>query len=181
VKAAFLYRFASYVEWPEAVGDDPFVIAIVGAEDVAKNLDELLPNMTLQGRRATVRRVTRPMQLEGVRILYVGPEMLARARDLRAAASERPILLVTEGDENFASGGVINFLVSNNKVRFEVSLTAAERAHLRIDSALLGVAARVDREPRAWLPGIDPVMGRGGEAAYRLPRAMLDTELERLN
>ena len=64
VKAAFLHRFASYVEWPpEALGAGPFVIAVTGAEEVAGNLDELLPRMTLQGRRAEVRRITRDTEL----------------------------------------------------------------------------------------------------------------------
>jgi hypothetical protein len=156
VKAAFLHRFASYVEWPpEAISDGPFVIAIAGAERVADQLDELLPGMSLQGRPATVRRITSTRDLDGVHIFYVGAGMLARTRDLRAAARERPILLVTDGDDGFDGGGVINFIESDNKVRFEVSLTAADRTRLRIDSALLSVAARVERQPQAWSPCAD--------------------------
>jgi hypothetical protein len=152
VKAAFLHRFASYVEWPpEALGEGPFVIAIAGAEAVANNLDALLPAITVQGRRAEVRRITDTAELDGVHILYVGTGMLARTRELRAAVTERPVLLVTDGDNDFEGGGTINFLESDNKVRFEVSLIAADRARLRIDSALLPVAARVERQPQAWL------------------------------
>ncbi len=153
VKAAFLHRFASYLEWPpEAIGEGPFVIAVVGADGVADNLDELLPSITVQGRRAEVRRIADTAELDGVHILYVGAGMLGRTRDLRATVTERPILLVTDGDNDFDGGGTINFLESDNKVRFEVSLIAAGRAGLRIDSALLPVAARVEREPQAWLP-----------------------------
>jgi hypothetical protein len=144
VKAAFLHRFASYVEWPaEAFDDGPFVIAVVGSEQVAAHLSELLPRMTLQGRRAEVRRIARGTDLTGVHILYISPDMLARTRDLRAAAARRAILLVTDGDAGFDDGGVINFLETDGKVRFEVSVTAADRVRLRIDSALLAVAARV--------------------------------------
>ena len=153
VKAAFLHRFASYVEWPaDAIGDGPFVIAIVGADEVASNLEELLPGLAVQERRAEIRRITRASELDGVHILYIGPDMAARTRELRAAALERPILLVTDGEDGFDSGGVINFLESDSRVRFEISLSAADRAGLRIDSALLPVAARVERPPQAWSP-----------------------------
>ena len=166
VKAAFLHRFASYVEWPpEAVGAGPFVIAVMGAEEVARNLEQLLPRMTLQGRRAEVRRITRGTDLEGVHILYIGEQVLARTRDVRAAAMQQPILLVTDGDDGFDAGGVINFLELDNKVRFEISLTAADRARLRIDSALLAVAARVEREPQAWSPLTDALVTQHRESA----------------
>jgi hypothetical protein len=157
VKAAFLHRFASYVEWPpEAIGNGAFVIGVVGAEGVARNLDQLLPGVTVQGRRAEVRRVTRPAELDGVHIVYFGPDMLGRARDLRDAALQRPVLLVTDGDVGFRNGGVVNFVESESKVRFEVSLAAANRARLKIDSALLSVAARVqEEEPQAWTPWFD--------------------------
>jgi hypothetical protein len=173
VKAAFLHRFASYVEWPpEALADgSPFVIGVAGAEAVAQHLDELLPRITVQGRRAEVRRVARPAELEGVHILYVGAPMLARTRDLRAAAARRAILLVTEGDDGFRNGGVINFLESDSSVRFEISLVSAGRARLRIDSALLGVAVRVEREPQAWSPCTELVVARYSKSGCSLSRA----------
>jgi hypothetical protein len=150
VKAAFLHRFASYVEWPpDAFGDGPFIIAVAGANDVAEQLDALLPGITLQGRPAEVRRVARLSELDGAHIFYVGAGMLARTRELRAAAAGRPILLVTDGDEGFDGGGTINFVSDQRRVRFEVSLPAAGRSRLRIDSALLQVAARVEQEPQA--------------------------------
>jgi hypothetical protein len=153
VKAAFLHRFASYVEWPpDAMRDGPFVIAVVGSEEVATHLEGLLPGLVVQGRAAEVRRITRVSELDGVHVLYIGPEAATRARELRTEAVERPILLVTDGEESFEGGGIINFRESGNRVRFEVSLTAADRAGLRIDSALLPVAARVERQPQVWLP-----------------------------
>ena len=85
VKAAFLYRFASYVEWPADSPVTPFVIAVAGAEDVAKQLDELLPRMKVHGRAVEVRRVARAADLDGVHILYVGPELTSRSRSLRAS------------------------------------------------------------------------------------------------
>jgi hypothetical protein len=149
VKAAFLYRFASYVEWPADSPVTPFVIAVAGAEDVAKQLDELVPRMKVHGRAVEVRRVARVADLDGVHILYVGPELTSRSRSLRARAVERPILIVTDDARGLDAGGIINFVEASRNVRFEISLIAADRARLKIDSALLSVAARVERRPQA--------------------------------
>jgi hypothetical protein len=150
VKAAFLFRFASYVEWPAGTASgEPFVIAVAGAEDVAKHLDGILPRVTVRGRLAVVRRATRVDDLDGAHILYVGPDALSRTRVLRRAALEKPILIVTDDVDGIDAGGVINFIQADRNVRFEISLVAADRARLKIDSALLSVAARVERRPQA--------------------------------
>jgi hypothetical protein len=147
VKAAYLYRFASYIEWPvDAARSGPFTIAVAGADGVAGQLEALLPRMTVRGRPVEVRRVSQAKDLGGVQVLYVGA--LGRTRALRNAALERPILIVTDDPRGLDAGGVINFVESNRNVRFEISLMAADRAQLRIDSALLAVAARVERRPQ---------------------------------
>lgn len=151
VKAAFLHRFASYVEWPgPPAGDEPFTIAVCGADEVAQQLEGLLPGLKIQNRPARVRRVQVPEDLADVHILYVGCPA-QRARSLVAAAAKRPILTVTDDSDGLTTGSVINFLQVGKNIRFEVSLPAAERSGLRIDSGLLSVAARVVEQPRAGL------------------------------
>jgi len=149
VKAAFLYRFASYVEWPSDAPSGPFVIAVAGDEGVAQQLDALQPRMSVHGRPVQVRRVTRASDLVGVHIFYVGPGPMTRTRSLRAVAISRPILLVTDDQDGIRGGGVINFVEAGRNVRFEISLLAADRARLKIDSALLSVAAHVEMRPQA--------------------------------
>lgn len=145
VKAAYLFRFASYVEWPESMkGEGPFVIGVIGAEDVAVHLEHLLNGMSVQGRAAKVRRVRGPGDLDGVHILYVGANVFRSSRPLRLRAIEMPVLLVTDSRDGLEGGGVINFIEVSRNLRFEISLDAAERRGLKIDSALLSVAARVD-------------------------------------
>lgn len=152
VKAAFLYRFASYVEWPPDSPVSPFVIAVAGDEQAARQLEALLPRTMVNRQPVVVRRVVRAADLDGVHILYVGPGGLARTRSLRAVARERPILIVTDDARGLDAGAVINFVAVNRNVRFEISLIAADRARLKIDSALLSVAARVERRPPAIRP-----------------------------
>jgi len=149
VKAAFLYRFASYVEWPSDGPAQPLVIAVAGAEAVAGHLDELLPRVTVRGSTPEVRRISRVSELDGVHILYIGRNALARTRGLRTAALTRPILIVTSDQGGLDSGAVINFFETDRNLRFEISLIAADRARLKIDAALLSVAARVERRPQA--------------------------------
>lgn len=149
VKAAFLYRFASYVEWPADAPAAPFIIAVAGDEGVAKQLEALVPRMVVNRRPVQLRRVARAADLDGVHILYVGPKAMARTRTLRSRALERPILIVTDDDRGLDAGAIINFTETGRNVRFEISVIAADRARLRIDSALLSVAARVERRPAA--------------------------------
>jgi hypothetical protein len=141
VKAAFLYKFAGYVEWPvPAQPDAPFVIATLEADDVAAELARILPGRTVAGRPAVVRTVREGEPLKGVQILFVG----RRAADPRAAvrAGQRQgALTVTETDLD--AGGAINFVLAENRVAFEVSLEAAERGGHRISSRMLAVARRV--------------------------------------
>jgi hypothetical protein len=153
VKAAFLFRFASFVQWPADLSvDGPFVIGVFDGDPIAEQLDRLLPGMAVRGQPAEVRRVTRPADLGGVRILYVGSNSGVRARAVLEKAITMPILLVTDRDANFDAGGVINFVDAPRNVRFEVSLLAADRARLIIDSALLAVAVRVQRRAQNQWP-----------------------------
>jgi hypothetical protein len=179
VKAAFLYRFAAYVEWPDDASAGPFVIAVSGAEDVARQLDDLLPRLTIKGRSVEVRRVSRVPDIDGVNILYIGPDSLARTHALRTIALLRPILIVTDDKHGLDAGGVINFIETERSVRFEISLLAADRAHLKINSALLSVAARVERRPQAWLGCPAPFVRRDRPATCLLRTASLDAEILR--
>jgi hypothetical protein len=151
VKAAYLFRFAQYVEWPAAPSEEPFVIAVSGAEEVAVHLERLLPGMTVDKRRVVVRRVTRAQELDGVHILFVSADAFRRTRGLRTRAAQKPILIVTEDENGLDGGGVINFIEVNRNLRFEISLNAADRSGLKINSALLSVAARVERRPQGAL------------------------------
>jgi uncharacterized protein DUF4154 len=175
VKAAYLFRFAQYVEWPPQAADAPFVIAVSGAEDVAAHLEHLLPGMTVNGHRAVVRRVTRPTELDGVHILYIGADAFARTRTLRSRAVEQPILIVTDNELGLDGGGVINFIEVDRNLRFEISLIAADRSGLRINSQLLSVAARIERRPQGAIGCVDgyPNRQHSNDCRIRMASAAL--------
>ncbi len=149
VKAAFLYKFASYVQWPDADAktDAPITIGVIGATDFARELAEITANRTISSRPINVRRLTTGNSLDGLEILFIAKEERDHLPQVLSAARERPILTVTESEGGLSSGSIINFTLDQDRVRFEISLYAAEKSQLRLNARLLAVAQDVHRGP----------------------------------
>ena len=146
VKAAFQYKFAGYVEWPEAIfaqPTTPVTIGVMGADPVAAELSQLVVGRTVNNRTITVRRLKPGEPLSGVHILFVGGTESARLNQVLPLAQPRAILTVTESEGALAQGSVINFTVAERRVRFEISLGSAEKSKLKLSSRLLAVAQQV--------------------------------------
>jgi hypothetical protein len=144
IKAAYLYRFAGYVNWPDpGTGNTPFTIDVLGAPDIAKELRRLLPGHLIGNRTPQVREVTSLRDLGTAQILYVGAGRAHLLRGLVPVPGHASMLLITDEEEGLTAGSTLNFLTVDRKVRFEVSLTTADRWGLKISSELLGVAIRV--------------------------------------
>jgi hypothetical protein len=145
VKAAFLYKFAGYVEWPPNASptpDAPIVIGVMGADEVAAELDKLLPGRQVNNHRVVVRRVRAGEPLRGVHLLFIGRGE-PNPRAVLTAAQQQGILTVSESERGLEAGSAINFVSVEDRVGFEVSLDVAERSGLRISSRMLAVARRV--------------------------------------
>lgn len=145
VKAAFLYKFGDFVQWPPEAfsgATGPFVVGIVGADAIAGALERLVAQRSVQGHPVTVRRLRRGDSLAGVHVLFARAEP-AELRALLASAGGQPILAVTDSEGGLGAGSAINFVVEDERVRFDIALPAAERARLKISSRLLSVARRV--------------------------------------
>jgi hypothetical protein len=146
IKAAFLYKFGSYVDWPDntfEAPDSPFVIGVMGAGDVARDLGEMVIGRTVAGREIEVRRVDPGDALVGIQILFIGHAVSEQIDAILANAAGLPLLTVTEEENVPAPGSIINFVVVGNKVRFDVALTAARLGRLKISARLLAVARNV--------------------------------------
>lgn len=146
VKAAYLYKFLGFVDWPASAFDgaqSPFVIGISGTDALADELTPMVANRSANGRPIVARKISAGASLAGVHVLFVGRQTPARMASLITAARDLPILIVTDSEEAFAIGGAINFVLVDNKVRFDVSLRANEGNGLKISSRLLGVARRI--------------------------------------
>lgn len=149
IKAAFLYKFAGYVEWPDAAdsGGSPLTIGVLGSEEMAEELARITAGRTVHERPVRVRRVGDGESLAGLQILYVGAAEAQGLVESVSPARGLPILVVTDSPGALATGSIINFTLEHDRVRFEVSLPAAEQSRLRLSSRLLAVAQRVQRTP----------------------------------
>lgn len=146
VKAAFLYKFLGYIEWPPTAfpkPDSPFVIGVVGADSVATELTQIASGRTVNNRPVTVRRINERDPLSGIHLVFIGRSAAPRQPQLLAAAQQNSIVTVTETEDALAHGSVINFRLSDGRVRFEVSLAAAEKSDLKLSSRMLAVASSV--------------------------------------
>jgi hypothetical protein len=144
VKAVFLYRFAGYVSWPASTANArQFTIAVLGADNVAEQLNGFLPGHPIQGKPARVIAVRDLGQIGDAQILYIGPGVPGRLSVLIESLKDRPILIVTDQPGALDEGSTVNFLLEQQHVRFEISTAAAKRSGLQISSGLLAVAERV--------------------------------------
>jgi hypothetical protein len=149
VKAAFLYKFGSYVDWPESVfpsPETPLRIGVCGADSLASGLAQLVVGRTAQGRRVVVIRLKPTDDLGSVHILFVGRAVVAELPAMMRTLSHTPVLVVSESEGGLAQGAVINFLLVEGRVRFEMP-GAAERHGLKLSSRLLAVAQNIVRLP----------------------------------
>lgn len=146
IKAAYLYQFGSFVEWPPrafAGPDSALTIGVIGADDIAAELEQVVSKRTVQARQVVVRKLRPGEPLTRLHVLFVGRAEAARLPAILSAAKDDSLLIVTESDDALSHGSVINFVAVENKIRFDVALRPAERRQLKISSRLLGVARRV--------------------------------------
>ena len=145
VKAAFLYKFANYVEWPASAWTAPtapLVIGVMSSDDVAAELERIAPGRSVNGHPVAVKRVREGDALTGIHLLFIGRTHASLASALRAAR-EHSVVAVTESERGLELGSSINFVSAGDRVAFEVSLDPVDKAGARISARMLAVARRV--------------------------------------
>lgn len=146
IKAAFLYKFGGFVEWPDAAfagPQAPFVIGALDADTLAGELERVTAGRRVQDRPVAVRRLRPAESPEGVHVLFIGEAQNARLAEVAAAVRGEPVLIVSESPSATARGSMINFVVEENRIRFDVAVAPAEAGRLKISARLLAVARRV--------------------------------------
>lgn len=148
VKAAFLYKFLGYTEFPASAFPDPaapVVIGVVAADELAAELSRIVTGRNVQGRPIAVKVFREGEAPAGVHLLFVGGSDSARMRSVLKAAQPAPMLLVSEAEDGLQLGSVINFKIVDERVRFDVSLEAADKNSVKLSSRLLTVASQVHK------------------------------------
>ena len=149
VKAAFLYNFTKFVDWPAGRFRDPtspIVIGIWGAHPVVDELAELVKERQVNGRSFVVTAVATVEQARAMHILFVPAGEEAQFGDLVADLNGAAILTVGESERFASLGGIITFTREADKIRFMINLEASEPAGLKLSAQLLKLATRVRRK-----------------------------------
>jgi hypothetical protein len=153
VKAADLYAFGLYIDWPKEALDataGKFVIGIVGKDPFGETLDFLAKKKKIQGRSIVIRRFPSLEKYQpGCQMVFISrsltpKEQIAAIKKISGVG----VLLVGESPDFAKNGGVINFYLEGNRVRFAINIEAARRARLTLDARLINIATPIGAEGR---------------------------------
>lgn len=146
VKAAFLYNFAKFVEWPSDSFDgpgEPVTLCVLGDDPFGESLDTVVRGESLNGRPFVVHRTRDLREARACHVVFVPASESRRQGEILGTLRGAGVLTVGEGQGFLTDGGVIRFVLDQNRVRFEVNLDAAGAHQLRLSSKLLRLARRV--------------------------------------
>ena len=146
VKAAFLFNFAKFVEWPASSFSDasaPLRICVLGRDPFGEELRNITKEKTVNGRKLEVSQVFDLQVARTCQILFIASSETARLKQILASLRGTDALTVGDTKGFVEQGGMINFVLENSRVQFEVNRKAAEQGGLKISSKLLSVAKLV--------------------------------------
>jgi hypothetical protein len=150
IKAAFLYKFCAYVQWPEHTfpqEDSPIVIAVVDDDNQLAEMLSVVAGRYIVNRPVVIQQIKSSSDLHGVHVLYVSRKSKTTISELITDTKPLPILTVTDAEVP-STPSIIVFLTINNRIRFEVSLAQSKSAGLKLSSELLSVAHKVYKGKR---------------------------------
>ncbi len=155
VKAAFLYNFAKFIDWPPSAFSDSkqrFDICVYGRDPFGTALEDALLGKTIGERRVGLGRAAQFQDLASCHVVFISASAHESAADLANRLKGRAVLLVGESEGFAASGGTIQFTIEDNRVHFVINPDAADRAGLKISSKLLALA-KIVRDPNRSVAG----------------------------
>jgi hypothetical protein len=149
LKAAFLYNFAGFAEWPADVlpAGQPLTICVAGDDAVFSALDQTFKGRSLQGREVRVLSIKLDGPIRSCHVLYLSGFETKRCVQLFESLKGLAILTVGDGDQFAGSGGIAQLFTENNKMRFAINIASAQRARVQLSSRLLALAKIVKDDP----------------------------------
>lgn len=146
LKVAFLYSFTKFIEWPAAsLGDAraPFVIGVMAQAPFVAEVERAMQDHKIKDREILVKTVHTAEEFVASHLVFVAASEDARFQEMQPVIGTRPVLSVGESPAFAQMGGTINFVVDNDRVRFEINMESAARAELRVSSQLQKLATVV--------------------------------------
>lgn len=152
VKAAYLYNFAKFVEWPPGAfrhPDDPAVICVVGDERTSDVLEPAVSGKKANGRPVEARRPHSPAEFKSCHVLFIGFSDKERIAQLLQGLERSSVLTVGQSDQFIRLGGMINLALNHATIELEIDPEASNAVGLKISSRLLVVSRLVKAQPQA--------------------------------
>lgn len=146
VKAAFLYNFAKFIDWPQssfAGPDGPFAICVLGLDPFGRTLDDALQGRKVGRHPVTLARLQDAVQARRCQIVFVSSSERRRLSEIEDRLRGASVLLVGEFPGFADAGGTLQFTIEDNRVRFLINTDSVQRTGLRLSSKLLSVATVV--------------------------------------
>jgi hypothetical protein len=146
VKAAFLFNFAKFVEWPATVfsgSETPFRICILGRDPFGNGLEQIVAGKKLDRRQIEIARPMNSMEAKNCQILFIASSEARQVPQILEHLKGVSVLTVADTNRFALMGGMISFVRDDDRVRFEINVQAADAAHLKLSARLMTVAKRV--------------------------------------
>lgn len=143
LKAAFLFNFAKFIDWPPASFTGPqanFSICILGSDPFGRSMDELLEGKTIAERHVSIERSKQVADVRHCQMVFVSASEKSRVREILDGLKGTNVLAVGETEGFAAAGGAIQFAIEDNHIHFVINTDAADRAGLKVSSNLLSLA-----------------------------------------
>ena len=145
VKAAFLFNFLKFADWPTLPADRLIVVCIVGDDGIATALSELVSGQNISGHALEVRRSPDSANWRACDLLFIAEAQTRKSAGALADIKALPVLTVSDGKNFSQSDGIIELYVEGDRMHFAVNVRSARRAGLRLSSGVLGLARITDR------------------------------------
>jgi hypothetical protein len=143
LKAAFLFNFSQFAEWPGHTfsgSNAPIVIGILGEDPFGNYIDEIVKGEEVQGRPLIIQRYHSIEEIKTCHILFIRPHKTIKQESILSGLKGRSILLVGEDSDFIKEGGMIRFSMVDNKIHFQINPEAAKGVGITISSKLLRLA-----------------------------------------
>lgn len=144
VKSAFLYNFTKFIEWPAARKRADFVMCVAGSPQLHAKLVETIGDKENNGMPIKFSSIRHPGEAQNCQLVFLGFMDAARLTDWVGALSDAAVLTVSDDSGFIEMGGMIQFVIIDGKIRFDINQTAANRSSIKMSSKLLGLARNVN-------------------------------------
>lgn len=143
LKAVFIYNFTRYIEWDNLNAENNFIIGIMGSSALDRSIEAIARSNFVKNKRIILRHFSSPEDISYCHILFIPAEYPLPVKSI-AEKTDKKVLVISEKQGAARQGAAINFILVNDKLKFEISQDAIYAAGLRASSQLLKLAIIVD-------------------------------------